>query len=380
MVAKVSKLSKKNGTQAGCHLCGAPGLQKLGQVGRGPSTTSDGRLWPYPSVIWICGQCGVLQKNLDRPTRVKIDRLYATYKPHYLSGGVEQVVFSGRRNPETRTARAFRLLSHRLPLRGRVLDFGTGNGAALKSFLARFPGWTGDAYDVSSHKKREVLALPRVKYFYSKEEDLSKYRYDAVILWHTLEHIFQPTQILKTIRMLLKPNGVLVLQVPDLNRNPYDLGIYDHVSHFTRASLLRFMAAIGWKAKINGTAWFHNTLTLAFTPSKRFKLRSTERCPARPFAELQKQLESFAKIKKKNHVIFGTAQGALLAYAQSGRKASAFLDDDPNRWGKTLFGVPILPPRKRPSLPILFPFSELNAKKIRTKLERRQKNKNLEKN
>jgi SAM-dependent methyltransferase len=310
----------------------------------------------------------VLQKNLDRPTRARIDRLYATYKPHYLSGGVEQVVFSERRNPETRTARAFRLLSHRLPSRGRVLDFGAGNGAALKSFLARFPGWTGDAYDVSSHKKREVLALPRVKYFFSKEEDLSECRYEAVILWHTLEHIFQPTQILKTIRMLLKPNGVLVLQVPDLNRNPFDLGIYDHVSHFTQASLLSYMSAIGWKPKIDGTGWFHNTLTFAFGPSTKFRRSSAERRPARPFADLKQRLQSFARLKERDHVIFGTAQGALLTYAQGGRRPKAFLDEDPNRWGKKLFRIPILSPTKRPRLPILFPFSKVNEKKIRKKL------------
>lgn len=337
-------------------------------MGRGPSTTSDGRLWPYPSFIWICGRCHVLQKNLDSGTCRRIGRLYATYKPHYLSGGVEQVVFSKHRAPETRTARTFRLLSRWLPCKGRVLDFGTGNGAALKSFLSRFPGWMGDAYDVSSHKKREVLAVPRVRRFYSKEVDLCKVRYDAVILWHTLEHIYQPTRVLETIRTLLKPRGVLILQVPDLERNPFDLGIYDHVSHFTQASLLQFMASIGWREKINGTRWFHNTLTMAFAPARKFRLPSSMRRHAKPFTELHQRLRMFAKMKKRNHVIFGTAQGALLAYGQGGRKPSAFLDDDPNRWGKTLLRVPILPPRQRPSLPILFPFSELNAKQIRKKM------------
>lgn len=305
---------------------------------------------------------------MDPATRRRIDRLYATYKPHYLSGGVEQVVFSGRCNPETRTARAFRLLSHRLPLRGRVLDFGTGNGAALKSFLARFPRWTGDAYDVSSHKKREVLALPRVKNFYAKEKELSRGRYDAVILWHTLEHIYKPTHVLETIRMLLKPSGVLVLQVPDLNRNSFDLGIYDHVSHFTQASLLHYMSAIGWSPKIDGIGWFHNTLTFAFGPSTKSRRSSAESRPARPFTDLKQRLQSFARLKERDHVIFGTAQGALLTYAQGGRRPKAFLDEDPNRWGKNLFQIPILSPVKRPRLPILFPFSKMNEMKIRKRM------------
>ena len=267
-------------------------------MGRGPSTTSDGRVWPHASVIWLCPDCRTLQKNPDAVTRMRIRRLYATYKPHYLSSGVEQVVFAKGRAPEARTARAFRLMRQHLPGKGRVLDFGTGNGAALKSFLQRFPRWTGDAYDVSRHKQREVLKIPRVRAFFSAAEDLPENRYEAVILWHTLEHIFHPRAVLDAIRTLLRPGGLLLLQVPDLLRNPFDLGIYDHVSHFTRRSLLHLMAGWGWKLEIDGMDWFHNTLTFGFSPSGQSGRLPSEAKPKRPFQELGKLLSRFKKRNK----------------------------------------------------------------------------------
>ena len=368
MGAKVFNRKKKSRLAPTCHLCGAGGLRRLGKVGRGPSTTSDGRVWPHASVIWLCPDCRTLQKNPDAVTRMRIRRLYATYKPHYLSSGVEQVVFAKGRAPEARTARAFRLMRQHLPGKGRVLDFGTGNGAALKSFLQRFPRWTGDAYDVSRHKQREVLKIPRVRAFFSSAEDLPENRYEAVILWHTLEHIFHPRAVLDAIRTLLRPGGLLLLQVPDLLRNPFDLGIYDHVSHFTRRSLLHLMAGWGWKLEIDGMDWFHNTLTFGFSPSGQSGRLPSEAKPKRPFQELGKLLSRFKKKKQTPHTIFGTAQGALLVYAQGGRKPLAFLDEDPNRWGKYLLGVPVLSPSHRPAGSILFPFSRAKAGEIRRRI------------
>ena len=351
-----------------CHLCGAGDMRRLGKVGCGPSTTSDGRIWPHASVIWLCPDCRTLQKNPDAVTRRRIQRLYATYKPHYLSSGVEQVVFARGRPPETRTARAFRMMRRHLPRQGRVLDFGTGNGAALKSFLQRFPRWMGDAYDVSRHKRREVLKIPRVREFFSSAEDLPENRYEAVILWHTLEHIFHPQVVLDEIRALLKPGGLLLLQVPDLLRNPFDLGIYDHVSHFTRRSLLHLMGRWDWKLKIDGMNWFHNTLTFGFSPSGASGRLSSEAKPKRPFQELERLLSRFKKMKQKPHMIFGTAQGALLVFAQGGRQPLAFLDEDSNRWGKRLLGIPVLSPSCRPAGSILFPFSRSKAGEIRRRL------------
>jgi 2-polyprenyl-3-methyl-5-hydroxy-6-metoxy-1,4-benzoquinol methylase len=49
------------------------------------------------------------------------------------------------------------------------------------------------------------------------EELISENRkYDMITLWHVLEHFLEPIEELKKIKELLTPNGILLIEVPNL--------------------------------------------------------------------------------------------------------------------------------------------------------------------
>ncbi len=98
---------------------------------------------------------------------------------------------------------------------GRLLDVGCGDGI----FLARMRkcGWDVEGVDVDA----KAIEHGKAKYGLRLHcGDLASVRlpdssFDAVTLSHVVEHIPDPTELLKEVRRILKPGGRLVLTTPN---------------------------------------------------------------------------------------------------------------------------------------------------------------------
>jgi methyltransferase family protein len=73
-----------------------------------------------------------------------------------------------------------------------------------------------------------------------------------VILWHVLEHLENPAETLVQVHKLLKPGGVLVIEVPNLSsfqsrlagKHWFHLDIERHLYHFTPQGLRKLLETI----------------------------------------------------------------------------------------------------------------------------------------
>lgn len=105
-----------------------------------------------------------------------------------------------------------RIIENILKHKGKILDFGTGDSRFL--YIAREKGW--DAYGVEInehiakiHVKNGIKILP--------EEKLKDDFFDAITMFHVLEHIPQPIGLLLKLNKKLKKNNILVVEVPNIN-------------------------------------------------------------------------------------------------------------------------------------------------------------------
>lgn len=197
-----------------------------------------------------CSSCG-LARTLPRPAA---DRLPAYYPAAYYGTP------SGRRFP----ALAERLQQQLYAMRargverlaggvGRVLDIGCGRGFLLDAFRRR--GWDVHGTELderSSAYAREVLAIP-VQVGPPGSGRWPDGHFDAVALWHVLEHMAEPETALAEVARLLRPGGVLMVGVPNfasaearLARGGwFHLDVPRHLNHLTPRWLEAALGAAG---------------------------------------------------------------------------------------------------------------------------------------
>ena len=88
-------------------------------------------------------------------------------------------------------------------------------------------------------------------------------RFDAIILFHVLEHLSAPCEVLQHCEQALKPGGTLIVAVPNARSwqarifGPtwFHLDVPRHLYHFSPASLSRALERVGLRP---GSANFHS--------------------------------------------------------------------------------------------------------------------------
>ena len=151
--------------------------------------------------------------------------------------------------------RAMRML--RLPCSGaRLLDVGCGNGDYLLSM--RELGWEVAGLDFD---QAAVDACARaginVQTCTLEEAGYEDNSFDAITLSHVIEHLYDPISTLACCFRLLKPNGCLYLETPNINSEghrhfgPCWRGLEPprHLTLFTPASLQRACEKVGFEVK-----------------------------------------------------------------------------------------------------------------------------------
>ncbi len=146
---------------------------------------------------------------------------------------------------------------------GKILDIGCGTGAFLNTM--KLAGWqsTGLEPDDTARKKAtelyNITPLPSHEIF-----DMPHNTYDAITMWHVLEHVHQLHEYIAQLKNMVTANGRLFIAVP--NYTSYDAqhygsywAAYDvprHLYHFSPASMKNLVERHGLTIMKTKPMWF----------------------------------------------------------------------------------------------------------------------------
>jgi 2-polyprenyl-3-methyl-5-hydroxy-6-metoxy-1,4-benzoquinol methylase len=148
---------------------------------------------------------------------------------------------------------ALDLLAEHLPTSGKLLDVGCGPGTFLA--VARERGWqvSGVEFNASCvamlrEAGIEIIDKPL------EDASLVKGSYACVALWDVLEHITDPRPFLATLRGLLSPGGMLLVEVPQigslvsrlLHATSNTFAGDTHINFFTAVTMRRLLEDAGF--------------------------------------------------------------------------------------------------------------------------------------
>ena len=130
--------------------------------------------------------------------------------------------------------------------KGALLDIGAGTGNFCET--SKQNSW--DVYGVEPNEKAREIAAKKNIFLHQSIEDFKGQQFDVVTLWHVLEHLPDLENTITAIQKLLKPNGVLIVAVP--NYNSFDAkhykrfwAAYDvprHLWHFSQKSMSKLFS------------------------------------------------------------------------------------------------------------------------------------------
>jgi 2-polyprenyl-3-methyl-5-hydroxy-6-metoxy-1,4-benzoquinol methylase len=146
---------------------------------------------------------------------------------------------------------------------GKILDIGCGTGAFLYTMRQAHWQTTGlEPDDTARNKAMELYSitpLPSHEIF-----NLPHNNYDAITMWHVLEHVHQLHEYIAQLKNMLTANGRIFIAVP--NYTSYDAqhygahwAAYDvprHLYHFSPASMKNLVEQHGLTIKKIKPMWF----------------------------------------------------------------------------------------------------------------------------
>jgi 2-polyprenyl-3-methyl-5-hydroxy-6-metoxy-1,4-benzoquinol methylase len=240
-----------------CPICSSNNIQAQ-------LTAKDYTVSQNNFAVWHCNDC-TARFTQDVPAQDAIGAYYAS--ENYIShsdtkkGIINNLYHLVRKI--TLNAKRRLILEETKMTKGAILDIGCGTGAFLQTMKEADWNITGlepddvartkasELYNIHPQESNDLFELPATSF-------------NAITMWHVLEHVHELHAYIKQIAGLLATNGKLFIAVP--NYTSKDAAIYKahwaaydvprHLYHFSPQSMEKLLSLHGLKLAAVKPMWF----------------------------------------------------------------------------------------------------------------------------
>jgi SAM-dependent methyltransferase len=244
-------------TYTNCPCCGSPDIAS-------GLTAKDHTVSRESFEIWQCSAC-TARFTQQVPDQSDIGAYYQSEDYISHSDTKKGLVNSLYHIVRKRTLRQKQQLVEQFTAtkKGNLLDIGAGTGA-FSAFMQK-EGWNVVGLEPDDATRRRATQLHGIHLQSTSELfNLEPASFDAITMWHVLEHVHALHDYTLQVQKLLKPRGKAFIAVP--NYTCYDAAVYGeywaaydvprHLYHFSPLSMKLLVENFGMKLEKSLPMWY----------------------------------------------------------------------------------------------------------------------------
>ena len=223
-----------------------------------------------------CFYCGVLQ-TIPVPGKKEIKQLHETY---YNFGSESGKTYTKMRKIFFNSL-AFRLWMamdgdisfYSFRGRGQLLDVGCNEGRGLVFYSMN--GFSPEGLELNERAAKSARMAGFIVHTKPIEEFQPAKLFDVVVLSNVIEHSLNPKEMLKNVRRILKPEGLLLISCPNsqswlrclFRRSWINWHVPFHLFHFSSKTLNQLLKSSGFEIKdlrfVTPSQWISQSILAA---------------------------------------------------------------------------------------------------------------------
>jgi cyclopropane fatty-acyl-phospholipid synthase-like methyltransferase len=193
-------------------------------------------------------------------------------------------------------------------IKGNILDMGSGTGSFVNEMKQN--GWLVTGLEPDEDARKTAKELYQLELHDTKElYQLSTGSFDAITMWHVLEHVHDLSAYIQQLKSILRDNGKMLIAVP--NYTSLDAKVYQqywaaydvprHLYHFSPRSVQILMEKHGLKTLQYKPMWY-DSFYISLLSSK-YRNGKTNWIAA-VWNGLRSNMKAMSDVKKCSSVIY----------------------------------------------------------------------------
>ncbi len=272
----------------------------------------------------------------------------------------------GYTEPVTRSFLQARILSEQILNNEnmRILDIGCFDGSLLvelDKIITNADLW---GFDINPHLESFFPEKDNFHFISTDLEDLEE-PFDLITLSHSILYIPNLNVLMASISRLLKEDGTLFIQIPDICTNPFYSLMGDQSLIFTEISLNNVLYRFGYRTEIVKNDYFPRELLVIAKKDESVDFSSYKEDNL-----FENNIEIINRVKKElknitydNLTVLGTTVNAAFVDEIIGRRIQFFVDENLSKPGKKFRGKNVVHPRKlNNTIHTILPYRESGIK------------------
>ena len=295
--------------------------------------------------LFKCSNC----QTISNPDAVKTELSTFEEKIYADSHQTQQTMYvDGYTEPVTRSFLQARILSEQIfnNENMRILDIGCFDGSLLvelDKIITNADLW---GFDINPHLESFFPEKDNFHFISTDLEDLEE-PFDLITLSHSILYIPNLNVLMASISRLLKEDGTLFIQIPDICTNPFYSLMGDQSLIFTEISLNNVLYRFGYRTEIVKNDYFPRELLVISKKDESVDFSSYKEDNL-----FEDNIEIINSVKTKlknitydNLTVLGTTVNAAFVDEIIGGRIEFFVDENSPKEGKTFRGKKVIHPK-----------------------------------